>query len=125
MAGTSTKTKPVAVRMPVDLADWIETQGKAGDVIVRAVRALKDGPAQTSPLDAHLVPELQAEVASLRAEVKRLCALSVDTVKQAVAKPIAHHAAGPVLPATGLPVRGTARPLFRPGTNADKAAKSG
>lgn len=124
MAGTSTKTKPVAARMPVDLAEWIETQGKAGDVIVRAVRALKDGPAPAS-FDAQLGPELQAEVASLQAEVKRLRALSVDTVKQAVAKPIAQHAAGPVLPATGLKVRGEARPMFRPGTNADKAAKSG
>lgn len=60
MAGTSTKTKPVAARVPVELADWMETQGKAGDVIVQALTALRAGGVINSR-----EAELEAKVASL------------------------------------------------------------
>lgn len=113
MAGTSDKTKPVTARVPVDLVQWIETQdGTVAQVVVRALRLMKDGP-KPGGMDAHLVPELQAKVATLEAEVKRLRALSVDRTMVGYLKqgnPVLASAvpAGLTAPATGFNLKGKA-----------------
>jgi hypothetical protein len=70
MAGTSTKTKVVGVRLPLDLLDWIETQGETKDVVIRALTALKDGVTGDGPDQRPVV--LQTMVANLEAENARL-----------------------------------------------------
>ena len=99
----------VAARVPLDLAEWVAAQPYSqSELVVRALRALRDGPPAGAALDGHLVPELQSRVTDAVA-TKRV--------------PIDHHPAGPVLPPT-INVRGEASPFFRPGTNADKATKA-
>ena len=99
----------ITVRLPDDLHEWLTAQsGKQSETVLRALRALRDGPPAGAALDGHLVPELQSRVTDAVA-TKRV--------------PIDHHPAGPVLPPT-INVRGEASPFFRPGTNADKATKA-
>lgn len=135
MAGTSKLTKPVTARVPVDLVEWMDTQpGTTAEVVVRALQALKDGPPAASVIDGHLVPELQFQVASLTEALAKSCKVAqawqnaaqalVPTAKGPTAKPIGHHQSGPVLPPT-LNVRGEAKPMFRAGSEAEKALKSG
>lgn len=60
-------TKPVTVRLPVDLIDWIATQsGTQTDVIVSALQHLRDGPVIVDAADA-------ARVAKLEDEIRKLC----------------------------------------------------
>lgn len=98
MAGTSTKTKPVAARVPVDLADWMETQGKAGDVIVQALTALRAGGVIHSR-----EAELEAKVASLTEALAKSRKVSQSLMPMADRKP--EKASGKlvadVLPVTG------------------------
>ena len=72
MAGTSTKTKVVGVRLPLDLLDWVETQGETKDVVIRALTALKDGDTKPSPGIAELeaLVDAQREL-RLKAEADR------------------------------------------------------
>lgn len=45
MAGTSTKTKTVGGRIPVELAEWVASLSESqSEVINRALHALRDGP---------------------------------------------------------------------------------
>jgi hypothetical protein len=158
MAGTSKLTKPFTARVPVELMDWIATlkDEAPAAVLVRALRALKDGtPApeatgDTAALEAALVrvADLEAENARLLVERNqwrdRADSLSVERnqwrdraqaiVQAGAAKPVTSHAegrrlalqhpAGPVYEPK-LKVQGTAQPMFRPGSGADKALKGG
>jgi hypothetical protein len=141
MAGSSKLTKPVAARLPVELVEWMATQpGSQAEVIARALIALRDGvtgpgPDQRPVVLQGLVAQLEAENARLTTErdqwrdrakaiVDAKAGVPVPRVDAVATKTIGHHAAGPILEPR-LNVQGTARPFFRPGTNADKAAKSG
>lgn len=122
-------TTSITIRLPTDLVKWADTQsGTRTDVVAAALTNLRDGPVIIDEADADRVAKLEQSVRDLTAKV---ASQEIELIgwrklgKATVAKPIAQHAAGPVLPATGLRVRGEARPMFRAGTNADKAAKSG
>jgi len=122
------------VRLPVDLLEWIKTQsGSKAEVIAAALVNLRDGPVIVD-IDAAKVAKLEAEVASLteqrdqwrtraKAIVEAKAGVPVPRVDAVATKTIGHHPAGPILEPR-LKVQGEARPFFRPGTAADKAAKS-
>ena len=56
----------VAARVPLDLAEWVAAQPYSqSELVVRALRALRDGPPAGAVLDGHLVPERQARVSEL------------------------------------------------------------
>ena len=56
----------ITVRLPDDLHEWLTAQsGKQSETVLRALRALRDGPPAGAVLDGHLVPELQARVSEL------------------------------------------------------------
>ena len=119
MAGTSTRTQQVSVRLPNDVANWLnERPLSQAQMITRALRALKSGGGPVDPNPR--IAELEAEVARLREDSENWRA-----IKRATLKRVGHHPAGPVYEPK-LSVQGTTtRTNFRPGTNADKAAKSG
>lgn len=130
MAGTSTKTKPVAARVPVDLAEWMETQGKAGDVIVQALTALRAGGVINSR-----EAELEAKVASLTTERDQWIKVAKTAMPTSNAEgrrlaraqdPMGRsaHQSGPLLASAVPEVSGMCNPNFRPGT-VEKASKTG
>jgi hypothetical protein len=137
MPGSSTTSAKLSVRVPLDLAEWIATQaGSQSDVIVRALRALKDGVTGDGPDQRAVV--LQTMVANLEAENARLtqerdqwrdrakaivqAGANKEPLNAVATKTIGHHPAGPVYEPK-LKVQGTAQPRFRPGTTADKATR--
>lgn len=92
LAGTSTKTKVIGLRVPVVIAEDWEAKAKARGITVTAYvleRAMRGGgqssrPASTEPIDQS-----------------------------------AHHQSGPVMAsATPTAVSGEARPFFKPGQRA-------
>ena len=122
-------TTSITIRLADELVKWADSQpGTRTAVIEAALTNLRDGPVIVDNADAARVARLEAQIADLTAEVGRLRALSNRTTVDAVATkriPVGQHAAGPVLQPTGLRVSGVVTPRFRPGTNADKATRSG
>lgn len=129
-------TTSITIRLPSELVKWADTQsGTRTDVVAAALTNLRDGPVIVDNADAErvakleqLVRDLTDKVASQEIELigwRKLKPATMPTSNAEARRLALQHAAGPVLPPTGLPVRGEARPMFRPGTNADKATKSG
>jgi hypothetical protein len=147
MAGTSKLTKPLTARVPVDLLDWIATlkDEAPAAVLVRALRALRDGLGEatgdTAALEAAIVRVADLEEALAQSEAR---ASKWQKAAQAAIDPVAtkrvpsgrqgwrgvraglarvlSHQSGPVYEPT-LNVQGQARPMFRNGSDAEKALK--
>lgn len=129
MAGTSKTTKPVAVRLPVDLVEWATTQGDLKVVIARALRALKEGHSAPPPAAGPdpRIAELEAENARLRRDQQTAVAKAALSPGQAETVVGRHrHLGNPLQPTTGLPVGGMAIGFnLKGGSNAHGDKKSG
>ena len=84
MAGTSTKSRVVTGRVPLDLAAWMEAQADStSDLVVRALQALRQAsmpkPKSAEPIDSkrlHVAgPRLSSAVPANIAGVVAWCGL--------------------------------------------------
>lgn len=136
MAGTS-----ITVRLPSELAKWTDDQpGTRTEVLVRALTALRDGVTGDGPDQRPVV--LQAMVANLEAVnarltqerdqwrdlakaivAKAIVSAGKEPINAVSTKVISAHPSGPVYEPK-LSVSGTTRPMFRAGSEAEKAMKS-
>lgn len=125
-------TKAISLKLPIELHERLKAEAEAAGTTVTAL--LIEGVSGSTEPDPR-VAELEATLATVTKErdewrnrakaiVDAKAGVPVPRVDAVATKTIGHHAAGPILEPR-LNVQGTARPFFRPGTNADKAAKSG